>query len=202
MQYNFKTDKVVIVGYPMGAGGKFLINCLGVSNGACLQDWDLYDLTSAEKKELILDRLENTPAGTWNDLDLGCFKQFENNLDGMTAEEIHAIKWEFTKLLDISNGDKYYFQATHDEQDYVQLTHAFPNARTINFIKCSKLKRHMYSSSTDLDIESEFVFNVNNYNDVLATTTGILTFYKLLKLDDFDYDFVSEYYTKWKAHIT
>ena len=91
----------------MGAGGKFLVNCLGISEKACLQDWELYDLTSKQKKQLILDRLESTPKGTWNDLDLGCFKMFENNLDGMTAEEIHSIDWEFQKIVDISNGNKY-----------------------------------------------------------------------------------------------
>ena len=201
-KFNYATNKLVIVAYPMGAGGKFLINCLGVSEASCLQDWELYDLTSTEKKQLILDRLESTPNGTWNDLDLGCFKMFENNLDGITVEEIHSIDWEFQKIVDISNGDKYYFQVTHNAQDYATLVNAFPNARTINFIKCNQIKRDIYNPTTDLNIESEFVFNVNNYNDMLATTTGILTFYKLLKLHDFDYDFISEYYTKWKAHIT
>ena len=76
--YNYNTDKLVIVAYPTGAGGKFLINCLGVSKHACLQNWELYDLTSTEKKQLILDRLQSTLKGTWNDLDLGCFKMFEN----------------------------------------------------------------------------------------------------------------------------
>ena len=64
MQYNFNTNKLIIVAYPMGAGGKFLINCLGISEDACLQDWELYDLTSKQKKQLILDRLESTPKGT------------------------------------------------------------------------------------------------------------------------------------------
>ena len=60
-KFNYNTDKLVIVAYPIGAGGKFLINCLGISEDACLQDWELYNLTSIEKKALILDRMVATP---------------------------------------------------------------------------------------------------------------------------------------------
>ena len=35
---NFKTCNLIIVAYPRMAGGKFLINCLALSNGAVLQD--------------------------------------------------------------------------------------------------------------------------------------------------------------------
>ena len=185
----------------MGAGGKFLINCLGISENACLQDWELYDLTSAQKKQLILDRLESTPKGTWYDLDLGCFKMFENNLDGMTAEEIHGIDWEFQKIIDISHGDKYYFQTTHNERDYVKLVNAFSNARTINFINCNQIKRDIYNPSTDLNIESEFTFDVNDYKTVSDTTNSICRFYEHFNMKDFDSIFISEYYEKWIAHI-
>jgi hypothetical protein len=200
-KFNYSTDKLVIVAYPTGAGGKFLVNCLGISKDACLQDWELYDLTSTEKKKLILDRLASTPKGTWNDLDLGCFKMFENNLDGMTAEEIHGIDWEFQKIIDISHGNKYYFQTTHNEQDCVKLVNAFSNARTINFINCNQIKRDIYNPSTDLNIESEFTFDVNDYKTVTDTTNSIRRFYEHFNMKDFDSIFISEYYEKWIAHI-
>jgi len=202
VMYNYNTHKLVIVAYPTGAGGKFLINCLGISEKACLQDWELYDLTSKQKKQLILDRLESTPKGTWNDLDLGCFKMFENNLAGMTAEEIHSIDWEFQKIVEISNGNKYYFQVTHTEQDYAKLVNTFPNAHTINFINCNQIKRDIYNPKTDLNIESEFTFDVNNYKTKADTTNSISRFYEHFNMKDFDSIFISEYYEKWIAHIT
>jgi len=201
-KFNYNTDKIVIVVYPTGAGGKFLINCLGISEDACLQDWELYDLTSTEKKKLILDRLASTPKGTWNDLDLGCFRMFENNLDGMTAKEIHSIEWEFQKIIDISHGDKYFFKVTHKKQDYAERVNAFSNARTINFINCNQIKRDIYNPRTNLNIESEFTFDVNNYKTITDTINSISRFYEHFNMKDFDSIFISEYYEKWIAHIT
>ena len=201
MHYNFDTDKLVIVAYPMGAGGKFLINCLGVSEVACLQDWELYNLTPKQKKQLILDRLASTPKGTWQDLDLGCFKMFENNLDGMTVKEIHSIDWEFQKIVDISNGSKYYFQVTHNAQDYVELVNAFPNTRTINFVNSNQLKRNIYKPIEDINVKAEFIFDVTNYKDRSNTLNSIQEFYNHFGLQDFDRNFVLNYYEKWIKHI-
>ena len=201
MHYNFDTDKLVIVAYPMGAGGKFLINCLGVSEVACLQDWELYNLTPKQKQQLILDRLASTPKGTWQDLDLGCFKMFENNLDGMTVKEIHSIDWEFQKIVDISNGSKYYFQVTHNAQDYVELVNAFPNTRTINFVNSNQLKRNIYKPIEDINVKAEFIFDVTNYKDRSNTLNSIQEFYNHFGLQDFDRNFVLNYYEKWIKHI-
>jgi hypothetical protein len=41
---NVNTDSVVIVYYPTNAGGKFLINSLGLSNGCYFQDIDFVRL--------------------------------------------------------------------------------------------------------------------------------------------------------------
>lgn len=201
MHYNFDTDKLVIVAYPMGAGGKFLINCLGVSEVACLQDWELYNLTPKQKQQLILDRLASTPKGTWQDLDLGCFKMFENNLDGMTVKEIHSIDWEFQKIVDISNGSKYYFQVTHNAQDYVELVNAFPNTRTINFVNSNQLKRNIYKPIEDINVKAEFIFDVTNYKDRSNTLNSVQEFYNHFGLQDFDRNFVLNYYEKWIKHI-
>ena len=195
--YNYNTDKLVIIAYAVGAGGKFLANCLGISESACLQDWDLYELTSTEKKQLLLNRLESTPKGTWSDLDLGCWQMFEKSIDGMTAEEIHSIEWKFSGVVDISNSDKYYFQTTHDEHGYHELINAFPNARTINFINCNQLKRNSYNISIDLNINSEFTFDVTNYKTVTDTIKSIRIFYEHFNMKDFDSIFISAFYKKW-----
>jgi len=199
--YNYNTDKLVIVAYPTGAGGKFLVNCLGVSEVACLQDWELYNLTPKQKKQLILDRLASTPKGTWQDLDLGCFKMFENNLDGMTVKEIHSIDWEFQKIVDISNGSKYYFQVTHNAQDHAELVNAFPNTRTINFVNSNQLKRNIYKPIEDINVKAEFIFDVTNYKDRSNTLNSVQEFYNHFGLQDFDRNFILDYYEKWIKHI-
>ena len=151
--YNYNTDKLVIIAYAVGAGGKFLANCLGISESACLQDWDLYELTSTEKKQLLLNRLESTPKGTWSDLDLGCWQMFEKSIDGMTAEEIHSIEWKFSGVVDISNSDKYYFQTTHDINS--EFTFDVTNYKTVT--DTIKSIRIFYEHFNMKDFDSIFI---------------------------------------------
>jgi len=200
-KFNYNTDKLVIVAFPMGAGGKFLINSLGVSNRACLQDWELYNLSSTEKKQLIFDRLDATPAGTWNDLDLGCFKQFEYNIDGLTAEAIHEIEFEFNQVVDISYGDKYFFQTTHTEENYEQLCLAFPRATTINLVNCGTMHRDIYNPVNDLNIDSNYIFDVSNYSNTASLLNDISMFYTMFKMKDFDKTFTLDYYNRWQDKI-
>ena len=200
-KFNYNTDKLVIVAYPTGAGGKFLINSLGVSNSACLQDWELYDLSSTAKKQLIFDRLDATPTGTWNDLDLGCFKQFEYNIDGLTTDAIHAIKFEFNQVVDISYGNKYFFHTTHTEENYEQLCLAFPCATTINLINCGTMRRDIYNPAKDLNIYSNYIFDVGNYSNIASLLNDISMFYAVFGMRDFDKIFTLEYYKRWQDKI-
>lgn len=201
MLFNFDTDKLVIVAYPIGAGGKFLINCLGVSENACLQDWELYNLSSIEKKQLILDRLDAVRKGTWNDLDLGCFKMFEYNVDGLTADEIRRIEFEVNEVIDISNNNKYFFQTTHTEKTYEQLCCAFPCATTINFTNCDKIRRNIYNPTNDLNVHSDYTFDVDNYNNLPNLLENIRMFYTVFGMPDFDKEFITKYYLNWQDKI-
>ena len=201
-KFNYNTDRLVIVSYPMGAGGKFLINCLGVSDNACLQDWELYNLSSIEKKQLILDRLSATPYGTWNDLELGCFKMFEYNVDGLTADEIHQIEFGFQTIIDISNNNKYFFQTTHTEKDHEQLCCAFPNATTINFTNSRSIHRNICKPiRDDLTVHSDYTFDVDNYNNIPKLLEDIRMFYSIFGMQDFDNEFVTKYYLSWQDKI-
>ena len=62
---NYETNKIIFVCYPPGAGGKFLINCLGVSNHAVLQHQDLIHYTQEQKKTFLINKIKE------NDLILG-----------------------------------------------------------------------------------------------------------------------------------
>lgn len=83
---------VIIVKYPMWKNGKFIINCLGLSDKVVLQDKGLAQqqmdgqLTPAMKLEEILRRLESETKGFrdgnregWKDLELGCEQLFGFN---------------------------------------------------------------------------------------------------------------------------
>lgn len=78
----FQTHNIVFISYPAGAGGKFLANCLGLSRHAVLQHIDLArqqlngTLHQQHKFDLLMQRLNQTEPGTWNDLGLGCEQLF------------------------------------------------------------------------------------------------------------------------------
>ena len=80
----FESDKLIILNYPIGAGGKFLANCLGLAPNAVLQDRTLArqqldgNLSPYDKFNLIMQRVSEV-GKEWNDLELGCGKFFGDN---------------------------------------------------------------------------------------------------------------------------
>lgn len=77
---------VIIVRYPMWGNGKFIINCLGLSNHVVLQDKGLARqqidgcLTPDQKLEELLGRLQlENKDKEWEDLGLGCIQLFNFN---------------------------------------------------------------------------------------------------------------------------
>ena len=76
----FDTENLIIVCYPQLAGGKFLINCLGLSDDSVFQSAQLVDkqlsgmFTPQDKINLLLERIEATTI--WRDLGLGCYQLF------------------------------------------------------------------------------------------------------------------------------
>ena len=133
----FNTDKCVLVNYAGGSGGKFLINCLGLSNGALLQDGNLLHLSSKQKFDLIINRLNQT-SDTWTDLDLG-----SGSLLGMERQDLWVIKY-FKKysslfdsnfLKDIDCTNKLFFLCTYNQAELILTKKLiWPNAKIINFI--------------------------------------------------------------------
>ena len=76
-------DKIVIVFYPPFAGGKFLINNLGLNDRAVFQDSDLArrqidnDFSYRDKLEYLSTHLDSAAKDAhWNDLKLGCIQLF------------------------------------------------------------------------------------------------------------------------------
>jgi hypothetical protein len=76
-------DKIVIVFYPPFAGGKFLINNLGLNDQAVFQHSDLArrqidnDFSYTDKIKYLSTQLKSAAKNAhWNDLELGCIQLF------------------------------------------------------------------------------------------------------------------------------
>lgn len=164
---DFLTDRLVVVYYPLGAGGKFLINCLGLSDQCVFQHIDLVqqqlagEFSTADKHEFLQDQLKNVD-GLWNDIDLGCRELFGldqtvRNSEWWKPELSHYQPYnpELKKLID---SGKTFFATAHHSRGLEWLLKLWPNARVIdcregpNFLQ--QLRRHHPAKPEFASIES------------------------------------------------
>lgn len=115
---NNQTSRIVTVYYPGGSGGKFLMNCIGLSRHAVLQDAKLAgsqlqgNLTVQQKHHLLLQRIQDTKQA-WNDLDLGCHQLFHDT--NYTNKPImHPRFFHFHPVIhDLSWAEQYFCLASN-----------------------------------------------------------------------------------------
>jgi hypothetical protein len=135
---HFTTDRLVIVYYPRGAGGKFLINALGLSNQSVLQDSNLAKqqyqghLSTVDKLSLLIDRYQKKIL----DAGLGCGRLF-----GVRGIRYPALKeyYPFNSFLQtIIDNKLYFFIVAHNYNKLKNILEVWPNARLIYFINSAK----------------------------------------------------------------
>lgn len=92
--------KPIFVCYPRNTGGKFLINCLGLSDHALLSDIELVkqqltnNLSKQNKLDFLLDRL-NQVSGRWNDLQMSHITLFGKPSDSVIPPKSTSQTIEF-----------------------------------------------------------------------------------------------------------
>jgi hypothetical protein len=146
----------VLAVYPPGAGGKFIFNCLGHSHGAVLQHHRLArlqldgQLTPAQKHQLLMEKLNNT-GDSWNDLDLGDFHLCgEAVYDSNFVEIPETFLWT-QELVELSRGDVYFFQMSHNLITLQRQLMVWPNSTVIffenydNFFLNARIKYYYHS---------------------------------------------------------
>ena len=184
MNINFDTDNLIIVFYPGLAGGKFLINCLGLSDDVVFQDHQLaqkqLDLKFIQQDKInyLLDKLAETVEWNdypevygWNDLDLGCMELFGiSNSDyvQLSSDEIRNLQFNDV-ITTLSNSSKKFFIVAHWPNNVARYLTVWPNAKLITFKNYSKfinfrihdrIKENVYIPMSDE--------MPNNYNEVIT----------------------------------
>ena len=134
-------DKIVIVCYPPGAGGKFLINNLGLNDQAVFQDAILArrqingDFSYNNKLSYLSAQFEHTVKNAkWNDLGLGCGYLFGYcGIDYQTQyPEILANQTDLSIPLIISEN-LFLFLVAHDTMVLRSILNFWTNAKVIGF---------------------------------------------------------------------
>ena len=141
----FDSKYFLIINYPRGASGKFLANCLGISDGATLQHKDLINLTSKQKVSLLLDRLESR-RHYWDDLDLGDSQLFEMGCFTHDVAESYSI--ETKQAID---NKKYVMRIVHNPYHVSNLLNTWHNAKVIDFVDCDSYLKHRPNFNPDSD---------------------------------------------------
>jgi len=155
---NFDTDNVVIVAFPTGAGGKFLINCLGISSRCVLQDASFVkqdlsgQLDSGKKFNIIRDRILRI-RGYWNDLNFGFMYTGASIEDYRSYYKNNDFSvFDFNPDLEkVINENRLFFLEAHDADDIKTFSKVWPNAKLILFKNCLEfiLERNARSDAVE-----------------------------------------------------
>ena len=219
---NFDTENLVIVAYPGGAGGKFLINSLGISTGAVLQDAKLAEedlagnLSSLDKLNILKSRMPTN--GAWNDLGLGCMELFGvhySKYDYHSYDE--CCNFDFNPVIDpLSNSNRLFFAvdnrvlkpSIYKSVWYYAKVIAFDNserfvrerARLPGLEHVNKLAQYFIGDKpwpNTLPVKTDLRWDTENYYSLDATLSGIEEMYSKLGLPDYNKDYIAEYYNLW-----
>lgn len=154
---NFETENLVIVCFPQGAGGKFLINCLGLSSDAVLQCADLATAQldnrfNPEDKINFLNHKIQETSGQWTDLDLGCFRLFGvDNRVYLDHPPDLVKKFFFNEVIcELSNSPKKIFIVAHCHTWIESYRSVWPNAKIIYFTNVSPFIHHRSRLPVDI----------------------------------------------------
>lgn len=138
---NFQSNRILILRYNVGAGGKFLSGCLSMSRGVVVPDTDLAQqemrgqLTKQQLQQTLLDRTTDSSGG-WADFGLfdqsfwgfDKFRYFHFDLSTMGLLEWGPLIPDLTQ-----RNDRWLCTNVHPYLTTVRLSEVWPNA-TILFI--------------------------------------------------------------------
>lgn len=177
---DFTTDKIIIFCYPCHAGGKFLINSIGLSDSAVFQDSVLADKQisgqfSKEHKFSYLTSKIQSVTDRWNDLDLGCGQLFNVNPE-LYFET--PVKIKFNDVIPrIIDNQLYFFLVAHRPLLLQQYLKFWINAKVVIL--------ENYNHFINDRIRQRFWRRVKHQN---WPETSPRSFRALELLENFDYD--------------
>jgi len=133
----FATDRIIIVNYPGGAGGKFLSNSIALSQQAVLQHQNLTALTPEQKLDWLCNGYESMNTPIWRDLNLGCVQLFGNTRStiDLKSRVSKSTSWQYSNAIpELIKQNKYFFVVAHNSNQLAWLLQTWTNAKIIRFV--------------------------------------------------------------------
>ena len=224
MGINFNYDKVILVKYDFGGGGRFLINCLGLSDDSTflcpkITELQLLEKFSSEKKlKYLLVRLNQCrKTKRWDELDL-TDKNFWgiSDHDLFFRSEVDILNYNYPEYVSkCIDNQKYIFLSTHEDEYIRKLKRCWKNCKYITFKNETifrnarsniierkrdyfKMKKKLnLSSLKNIDNECEFVWDSSWYFSEDITVQKVKELYDHFHISGFDATMISKYYNAW-----
>jgi hypothetical protein len=193
LDFNFDTENIIIFHYPGFAGGKFVMNCMCLSDNMVLQRQSLAqaqidgNFSFDDKKEYILTHMkdEDITNGGWSDIGLGCEQLFiYDDLVSVSALATRSVYMNnvynsvehpcinnTVRFLSSETNNKLLFSLEWHHQTQF-LREFFPNAKIITFKNNAQMVNHRTSFQS---IASNKVWNEISPNERVADRVADFT---------------------------
>ena len=140
MQLNFNYDKVIIVKYLLGGGGKFLCACLGLSGDAVLMREDLTKMQLDGKlpiekklKYLLLSTKQQSERQIWNDFGLMDFFWGVQPVEYLLNSKERIIKNIEKIVYECIDNNKFMTMTVHEDAFVSSMLDYWKNSKVILF---------------------------------------------------------------------
>jgi hypothetical protein len=178
--------KPIIVCFPRNTGGKFLMNCLGLSNDVLLSDIELVKkqlenkLNLNDKLDLLLKRLEHVKQGKleWNDLNLGFGHLFNcnnelNNCSDYEKKKFSQYTYNISLPNDIFlssnvkdiiiNSNKFFIVETHGMNNAILWYNNWDDSKLIVF---NNNYNKFYNYRIDPHCIENFIWDIKQFQSI------------------------------------
>ena len=190
MDINFNTDRLVVLNYPLGAGGKFISLALGLHPNILIQEQTMARLMMKQGVDpmmgfkLAMKAFEKTEE-TNSHFEFGCFQLSGFNAgmlrqDNTADEKVCNDLWR-----ELTNQDKFYFFMV-DHNKGSKTYSKYVNRKTIRLINYEWVMkdRGMDKQETlDQDIDGESItFNMESIKESTSFVDEVYKIFKFLGL--------------------
>ncbi len=222
---NLETDNLTIIWYHNYSGGKFMANCLSLSDHGLFGHKEITEaqlrgeFSPDDKLNYLLGELSEIEKGmTWTDLHItdNFFFGFDKKdyIDPWRGISYH----DYVK--DVSHGDYKFFIASHFNPEVIEIKKIWKNANIILFTHPHDYVEKRASKDPNIKVFYErlcdyeenieemralpnvvYEFDVRKYESETETLDAVKEMYDLLGIRGYDREKLSIYYNDWYNKI-
>lgn len=222
---NLDTTNLTIIWYHNYSGGKFMANCLSLSDHGLFGHKEMAEaqlrgeFSPDDKLNYLLGEISKIEKGDyWNDLYIT-----DNKFFGFDKKE-YLDPWRgityYDYVKDVSHGDHKFFIASHFNPEVVEIKKIWKNANIILFTNPHDYVKKRAKNDPQIRIFYDrlehyeenlaemrslsnvvYEFDVRNYESETETLDAIKEMYDILGINGYDREKLAIYYNDWYNKI-